>query len=168
MSFRPGGNFSTALNGTPHCAFSYDETTEKVSFRVRDDSPCEIKVNLPWELYIKLGFSLVKSSSTWVKSGEEGPHVADLYAGTNALFVYTDIVEESRILANTLGPLIRIVPFQGRHGKTIHWEPQRVEYCRLRYDYIDEIKIDVRNDAGELFKFLSGKITVTLHIKEIS
>ena len=92
----------------------------------------------------------------------------DLYAVTNALYVYCDIVEENRILANTLGPLLRIVPFSGKHGRVIHWEPQRVEYRHLRYDYVEEISITIKNDLAENFKFLSGKVTITLHIKEIS
>ena len=166
----------------PPCEFRYDETTEKVTFhsdadrsderrpggnRPDDESDFEYKINLSWELYIKLGYGLERDGNSWVKNGDQTPHTADLDSGQNSVLVYTDCIEQNRLFANTVGPLLRLVPFSGEHGSQMHFEPQRVEYCQLRTDTLSEIKIEIRDDRGEVFKFLSGKVSVTLHIRDI-
>ena len=60
-----------------------------------------------------------------------------------------------------------MVPFSGKHGEQISFEPKVVEYCKLRYDSFSEIKIELLDDTGSVMKFTSGKVFVTLHIKEI-
>ena len=152
----------------PPCEFRFDETTEKVTFHAdEENSDLQYKINLSWELFIKLGYGLNRDGNSWVKSGDQTPHTSDLDSGQNSVLVYTDCIEQNRLFANSIGPLLRLVPFSGEHGKQMHFEPQRVEYCQLRTDSLSEIKIEIRDDRGEIFRFLSGKVSVTLHIRDI-
>ena len=94
------------------------------------------------------------------------PHTVDLNLGQNAIFVYSDIIEKDRTLGSTLCPLLSMVPFEGAHGKQVHYEPKIVEYCNPRYSTVNEISIELLSDTGEKYKFTSGKVYVTLHIKD--
>lgn len=152
----------------PPCEFRYDETTEKVTFHAdEENNDLRYKINLSWELFIKLGYGLNRDGNSWVKNGDQTPHTSDLDSGQNSVLVYTDCIEQNRLFANSIGPLLRLVPFSGEHGKQMHFEPQRVEYCQLRTDTLSEIKIQIRDDRGQIFRFLSGKVSVTLHIRDI-
>lgn len=146
--------------------FEYDHTSERVIFAVKDALPCELKISLSWELHAKLGYSLGRHEPTWVRAGQIGDHIVNLFSGKNALFVYSNVVSGQRIVGNVLAALLRIVPFHGEHNSVVQWEPQKIEYCDLAYDDIDEIKIDILDDTGQIFKFLSGKVFITLHIKD--
>ena len=159
--------YRKSLKAIP-CEFRYDETTERVTFHSNDpENAIEYKINLSWELYIKLGYGLDRNGNSWVKDGDVTPHTSDLNLGQNSVLVYTDCIEQNRLFANSIGPLLRLVPFSGDHGKQMHFEPQRVEYCQLRTDSLSEITIEIRDDRGDVFKFLSGKVSVTLHIRDI-
>ena len=163
LKFRSAGNQGT-LNGTQHCRFIYNNTSGKVEFECAPTSPGIVTVTLPRSLHIKLGFSMGKEVNPVVKGGDIGPHTVDLNAGVNGLFVYCDVVE-NRVVGDVVAPLLKIIPVQGTHGDIIHYEPTRIEYCDLRYDQLDEIKIDIRTETGQYAAFLSGKTLVTLHIK---
>ena len=91
---------------------------------------------------------------------------ADLELGNNALFCYTDIIKSSRIIGNRITSLLAILPFEGKHGEMSHFSPTNIEYCALAFDAFDEISIDLVNDFGEVLKFQSGKVILTLHVKD--
>ena len=159
----------------PTCAkfseLKYDTTSELVSFKPTSHespiaSPCTVSLKLSGELYTKLGFGLTLSDSSWIRTDTVAPHTADLTLGKNAIFCFCDVIEENRILGNIIGPLLAVVPFQGIHGQTTYFEPKSIEYCDLRYDSITEIKIDLVDDTGQILKFTSGKVIITLHIKD--
>lgn len=146
--------------------FDYDATSDIVSFNAADEIPSELRIQLSPELFVKLGFGISDQGSRWIRPPDIAPHTADLDLGKNAIFIYCDILEPTRIMGNKVLPLLSIVPWQGEHGKTSHHEPRSIEYCDLRYDNIDEIQIDLRGDTGRILKFLSGKVFVTLDIKD--
>ena len=163
LTFRRAGN-QNVLNGTQHCQFIYDDTSGQVRFECAPDTPANLNIILPEALYTKLGFTVGNVGNTRVKHGDIGEFTVDLNAGVNGLFVYCDVIE-NRAVGDVIAPLLKIVPIQGSYGDIIHYEPTRVEYCDIRYDHLDEIKIDIRSDTGELVPFLSGKVMITLHIK---
>ena len=146
--------------------FHYDRTTDIVTCGSRENAPCRVRINLSSELFVKLGFGLSHDRVTSVSPPDRASHTADLDLGKNAIFVYSDILELNRLVGNKMLPLLAIVPYRGEHGKIMSHEPYSVEYCDPRYDSFDEIKIDLVGDTGEVLKFLSGKVFVTLHIKD--
>ena len=91
--------------------------------------------------------------------------VADLELGNNAVFCYTDIIKPSRVIGNRITSLLAILPFEGRHNEMTHYSPYNIEYCPLAFDSFDEISIDLVNDFGEILKFQSGKVILTLYVK---
>ena len=146
--------------------FEYDRTTDVVSCKVREDAPCKVRIILSKELFVKFGFGLSHDRARSIAPPETAAHTTDLDLGKNAIFVYSDILELNRLVGNKMHPLLAIVPFKGERGKVVNHEPNSVEYCDLRFDSFDEIKIDLVGDTGEILKFLSGKVFVTLHIKD--
>ena len=164
--------------------FTYDRRSEKVSLDLKADSPCFINVKLPVKLWCKLGFGyrydpgtkwqwlrpvLATRPSPWsdadVAYSDYAPQVADLELGNNAVFLYTDVIKPSRLVGNRITSLLAILPFEGRHNDRSHYSPHKVEYCPLAFDSFDEISIDLVNDFGEILKFQSGKVILTLHVK---
>ena len=94
---------------------------------------------------------------TFVK---EGDSVVDMKQGFESLYVYTNVVE-SRVVGDSLVPLLRIVPIQGEHGHTISRHFEHVQYLPLLRKEFGTIEIDVRDDTGQAVPFERGKVTVT-------
>ena len=148
--------------------FQFNKTTELCSFVMapvptRADDP-KIEVELSEELNVKLGFGV--SGPAVLRADQKAPHTADLNLRQNAMFVYCDVLESNRILGNQISNLLTIIPQTGEHGRSAYFEPNSTAYCDLRYDSFDEIEISLRDDAGEVLGFNSGKVIITLHIKQ--
>ena len=168
--------------------FEYYSNSEKMTLEHNPDEENAgeyyIFVRLSYELLVKLGRFSSGDLDNSVLSGEsrrnlilptpvDDPdsqdqieHTVDLSSGQNAVFVYSDVIENNRPIGNTLSPLLSIVPFEGVHGTQLHYEPTNIEYCEPRFDEIDEISIQLLFDTGERIKFTGGKVYVTLHIKD--
>ena len=98
---------------------------------------------------------------TFVK---EGDSVVDMKQGFESLYVYTNVVE-SRVVGDSLVPLLRIVPIQGEHGHMISRHFEHVQYLPLLRKEFGTIEIDIRDDTGHAVPFECGKVTVTLHFR---
>ena len=147
--------------------FEYDETTEKVSLVASDGISCEVRLQLSTDLYIKLGFGLAATNrSKFVRVPSVAPHPVDLEVGYNQIFIYSDIVEKNRIVGGQITDLLAAVPLLGEHNSTGHYAPKIIEYRAMRFDKIEEINIDLVGDDGNVLRFLSGKVILTLHIRE--
>ena len=157
--------YDDVLNGKQHCEFRYDERAETVTFEESVDSPATFKLKMNWKLYAKLGYALRRVEDPVVRSGQRAAHVVDMNAGFNTLYVYCDLVENSRIVGSTLTTVLRVLPIDGEHGENRYYEPRHIEYLPLRYDRISEIRIELRTDTGELIHFESGKTVIGLRIK---
>ena len=62
----------------------------------------------------------------------EADDVVNLTQGFDALYVYTNIVE-SRIVGDTLAPLLRALPISGRHGDRVSARFTNVHYVPLLF-----------------------------------
>ncbi|MEG7521766.1 MAG: hypothetical protein M3H12_01505 [Chromatiales bacterium] len=69
----------------------------------------------------------------------------DMHQGFDTL--YTDLVE-SRIVGDSLAPLLRSVPIYGSHGNTISNTFDRVQYVPLLRRQFGSIKIDKKDGLG--------------------
>ena len=94
----------------------------------------------------------------------EADDVVNLTQGFDTLYVYTDIVE-SRIVGDTLAPLLRALPISGRHGDRVSDRFTNVHYVPLLCSNFHTIEVDIRNDMGRRVPFEYGRVTVTLHFR---
>ena len=90
--------------------------------------------------------------------------MVNLTQGFDTLYVYTNIVE-SRIVGNTLAPLLRPLPIRGRNGDRVSARFTNVHYVPLLYSHFDSIEVDIRDDMGRRVPFEYGRVTVTLHFR---
>ena len=94
----------------------------------------------------------------------EAPDVVDMTQGFNTLYVYTDVVE-SRIVGDTLAPLLRSIPISERHGDRVSERFTNVHYIPLLRSNFHSIEVDIRDDMGRRVPFEYGRVTVTLHFR---
>ena len=90
--------------------------------------------------------------------------MVDMDQGFDTIYVYTDVVE-SRIVGDSLAPLLRSLPVGGSHGATVHNKFTNVHYVPLLYSHFKSIEINIRDDTGRFMPFEYGKVTVTLHFR---
>ena len=154
-------------------SFEYNRHTEKLHITSQDTDHYKIAIRLSKELFVKLGLGLDEDLKSidgkccnFFDVPRTGTHIVDLSVGYNSIFVYTDIIEADRAVGHRLVPLLCIVPTTGLHGQQCYFEPRYIEYCKPRFDVIDEILIELTGDTGQVIKFTSGKIYLTLHIKD--
>ena len=96
----------------------------------------------------------------------EADSVVDMSRGFESLYVYTDVVEP-RVVGDSLVPLLRIVPLNGRQGDTVSKTYKR----RSTYPYwsksLVQSRLIIRDDTGRPVPFERGKVVVTLHFRRI-
>ena len=91
----------------------------------------------------------------------------DLNIKTHNIFIYTNIVNYM-LVGNIYVPLLRILPTQQENrGKYITKHFLNRYYIPLNSNYIKQILIDMRDDQGNAIRFRSGKVTVTLHFRQV-
>ena len=90
--------------------------------------------------------------------------MVDMSQGFYALYVYTNVVE-SRVVGDTVAPLLRAVPLEGKHGYVVSKTFDNVQYIPVLHKEFTTIEIDIRDDAGRRVPFERGRVTVTLHFR---
>ena len=138
--------------------FSYDPKIERMKVKV----PTSHEIHFDSIIQNVLGFS--KSSSV-----EAGTTVADarpnLVRGIHNLYIYTNIVEWSRV-GNIEAPLLRTLPLSTVQKQIINREFINRVYVPINRNIIDRIDISIRDDAGDVIPFDRSGITVlTLEIR---
>ena len=78
--------------------------------------------------------------------------------GFDTIYAYTDVVE-SRIVGDSLAPLLRALPVSGSQGATVS------DRFYVPVLYFHFIEMDIRNDTGRRVPFEYGRVTVTLHFR---
>ena len=73
---------------------------------------------------------------------------ANTVVNMNQGFVYTDVVE-SRIVGDSLVPLLRCLPVRGVHGATVSDRFTNVHYVPLLHKEFGTIEVDIRDDTGQ-------------------
>ena len=95
---------------------------------------------------------------------KEADNVVDMDQGFDTIYVYTDVVE-SRIVGDSLAPLLRSLPVGGSHGATVYDRLTNILYVPLLYAHFKSIEINIRDDTGRFVSFEYGRVTVTLHFR---
>ena len=81
--------------------------------------------------------------------------------GLNLLYIYSDIAKPHAV-GDSNAPLLRVVPLRGEYGEHISHKFERPMFFPISKNNIDNIKLDLRSENGDLFPFLAGKVVVTL------
>ena len=71
---------------------------------------------------------------------KEADNVVDMDQGFDTIYVYTDVVE-SRIVGDSLAPLLRSLPVSGSHGATVSDRFTNIHYVPLLYSHFKSIEI---------------------------
>ena len=95
---------------------------------------------------------------------KEAEHVVQMDQGFDTIYVYTDVVE-SRIVGDSVAPLLRALPVGGSHGETVSDRFTNIHYVPLLYSHFKSIEIYIRDDTGRRVPFEYGRVTVTLHFR---
>ena len=95
---------------------------------------------------------------------KEADDVVSMTRGFDTIYVYTDVVE-SRIVGDSLAPLLRALPVSGSHGATVSDRFTNIHYVPLLYSHFKSIEMDIRDDTGRRVPFEYGRVTVTLHFR---
>ena len=95
---------------------------------------------------------------------QEANTVVIMNQGFDTIYVYTDFVE-SRIVGDSLVPLLRCLPVHGGHGVTVSDRFTNVQCVPLLRNEFGTIEVDIRDDTGRRVPFEYGRVTVTLHFR---
>ena len=95
---------------------------------------------------------------------KEADDVVNMTRGFDTIYVYTDVVE-SRIVGDSLAPLLRTLRVAGSHGATVSDRFTNIHYVPLLYSNFKSIEMDIRDDTGRRVPFEYGRVTVTLHFR---
>ena len=92
--------------------------------------------------------------------------VSDVHGGITSFFVYTDIVEHQRV-GDAHVPLLRVVKIgEKRPGEHITLSYNNPHYIPVKSKQIENIRIDLRDDLGQLITFQRGRVIVKLHFRQ--
>lgn len=90
---------------------------------------------------------------------------ADLKAGRNFIYVYTDIIRE-HLVGDTSSSLLRVVPLsRGKFDDIGHLDFNPVMYFDVKTNRIESIYIKLCDENGEHIVFTGGRVHITLHFK---
>ena len=95
---------------------------------------------------------------------QEATTAVNMNQGFDTIYVYTDVVE-SRIVGDSLVPLLRCLPVRGGHGVTVSDRFTNVHYVPLLRKEFGTTEVDIRDDTGRRVPFEYGRVTVTLHFR---
>lgn len=91
----------------------------------------------------------------------------DPYRGQYALYLYSNLVE-AQVVGDTMAPLLRVVPIEGKHGEVITKTYTHLHYVPVTQSFVNNVEIYIRNDVGKKMPFERGKVVVTLHFRRRS
>lgn len=92
----------------------------------------------------------------------------NLLAECHSLFVYTDIVESSRV-GDSFTQLLNViaVPTKTEFGEQVFVRYERPYYHRVSKSDFEEIEIDIKDDTGASVPFRFGRTIVTLEFRRV-
>lgn len=95
-----------------------------------------------------------------------GVSAPNLDGATTTLFVYCDLVAPYRV-ADTLAPLLRIIPVRGGKKMDIYEEVRNVLWLDAEMGEKDVIEVNIRHDDGTPVAFEGGKVILNVMLKPV-
>ena len=96
--------------------------------------------------------------------GASAKAAPDVERGMTALYVYTNAISD-RLVGNSHVPLVRFVPVVGGAFAEQHYEPKNTQYHPANNLRGHELAVKIARDTGDIVRFETGKVIVTLHFK---
>lgn len=93
-----------------------------------------------------------------------GQYPPDMRGGIDSLFVYCDIVAP-QIVGNSMQPLIRILPVEGKYGDIIHRVFVSPHYVDVLQKDFASVSISIKTDRDLPVPFKFGKTIIKLHFR---
>jgi len=136
----------------------YDEKIRRVIINIKTDIIHQIRLSK--RLQFMLGFE-----TAFIKNENNiAPFPPDLHVGTEALWIYCNLIE-NQVIGNTTGQLLKIVHVNGKFGEYIEQSYTNPHYLPILSKKIDQVKIIIRERTGKITPFQFGSIVVKLHIR---
>ena len=90
----------------------------------------------------------------------------DMKAGIHSLMIYSDIVSYS-IVGNAQANFLRSAHVDDKYefGSDVSLIFRKPYYLPVNSNYIDKIRINIKDDSGNPIQFQFGRVSVTLHFK---
>ena len=82
-----------------------------------------------------------------------------------SLLVYSDI-SSSGVVGNQVTDLLREVDYRREGRGSYYFEPNHLQYIKLRKEVVNIIEVQVAETTAELVEFGKGNTIVTLHFKK--
>lgn len=125
---------------------------------------------------LHIGFRQLHAADKREEFTLEGDYPVDLTAGKSIMFVYVNIIEYQTV-ADAKAPLLRVIPVDTKlRNNTIlqtaslnHRSFKDLQFKSLLGNNIQSIKIELRNENGDLVPFVgNGRTVLTLKFHKIS
>ena len=136
---------------------------QKYHDRVLIHLPENVELTLSQELADLLGFQILKFKGP---SASFAYNKVDLNLELGSLFVYLNIVQD-RVVGDVRAPLIGLLPVSKKdYGLKLASRYFHVpQYFKLKQNFIDNARCNIRDELGRLVPFQGGQTTLTLHIR---
>ena len=138
---------------------------------VKDINNLVVKINteqiqavyLTRHLQYMLGFG--ETLQTFAEAKTVAQYPPDMRAGFSNMFIYCSIVEP-QIVGDSMEPLLRIVPVEGRFGDIVERVYNNPHYVGCLSKSIGSISISIKDDRNQLVPYQFGKVLVNLHFRK--
>ena len=137
-------------------SFSYDTISRKVTVHVQNNSELN---------FDNFGYMLGFSPEQVISKTTKGPREVDLEHGFHDLYIYCDIIQPQYV-GDTLVPLLRIIPVEGKDGERISKSFVRPQYVPVSRKQFETIEVNIKRDTGESVPFEFGRVLLTLHFRQ--
>jgi hypothetical protein len=152
-----------------HCRKIFEEfgvdQNGLIEFRLKQNINL-IKFSSPLKRLLGLDRSIFSNQRGTVYSAESKPSIQKAF---NLMFIYSSLIEPIMV-GGVFVPLLRSIWLEStyNYGDIVHKDLKNKMYLPISSTSINNIEIEVRNDAGELIPFPYGsKTNLTLHFRRI-
>ena len=140
---------------------SYNELSKRVQISLKTGHIKE--VSLGSQLQYMLGFA--KEQLPLRNAVNIASFPPDISAAFNTLYIYSDIIQP-QVVANSLVPLLRTVPIEGKFGESVDKVFVAPHYLPVRSKRFDSVEISIKTDTNRPVQFNFGKAIIKLHLRK--
>jgi len=147
--------------GDGNISFRFDKILKRTTLKLNTDLVARLYMTK--HLQYMLGFGDQLMTFTGKKTVAEYP--PDCQGGFSNMYVYSSVVSP-QIVGNTMAPLLRVVPIEGKFGQNVERLYNTPHYIPCLSKSIDSINISIKDDVDQLVPFQNGKCIVKLHFRK--
>ena len=145
-------------NARNYLKFYFEPINQKASVTITNESTT-LKMSASLQRKLQLEERNLRGNKTYFGQG-----AVSLNDTLSCIYVYCDLVKE-RVVGDKLVPLLRIVPVVRKPGQVVYKSFYPPQYFSLSHQQFRTVEIYLTDDTGNLIKFESGRVVVTLHFR---